>query len=1146
MIHKTISYTLLKRTSGTLATLLTALFFISSAPAFGFSTEMYAPESRLSSGLWVKVGVTESGVYCIPTATLRKWGFSEPSRVRVYGWGGRRQDDVLSADNFYDNLPETMSELTDAGLVFYAHGPQSNATANVQGLNVRYYTSSDYTTQGYYFIGESDLDRLSRTTGAPKKAANPATTFTEVVHHEVDRYSPGEDGPLLVGEEFRYTPSRSFEFTLPDRDGSDPRVSMAAAMAINTSSGSSRMNFEVNGEALPFVSSDIVSTSTSTYACGTYNLTAHSFSNTSDKLKITLTYKPTGVLYNAWLDFMTLNYTRKLKMPSAGSLTFYTAATELRLESADAQNVRLWDITDPANVSKVNTVADGSGVYWSSDYTTDREYVAWLPGSKLPAPASAEMVPAQNLHAMESPEMVIITPGQWRQQAERLATFHRNRDMQVSVIDPEEIYNEFGSGAADVSAIRRFFKMLYDRGNAGMGTPLKYAILMGKMTYDNRHLTAELAGMDLPTLPSWVTRKASASMSESDGYCTDDFIAILGDNSGSDLGLDDLCIAVGRIPCTSINTAKVAVDKIEAYSRFSPGLWSNRIVFLCDDQDDAVHALQGEKVIENINTYSDNAYVVEKVYLDAYERIGGKYPQARTDMFNALDEGTLWWMFIGHAASHAWTGEGQLTFSDINSLYLRRPPFLYAATCNFLRWDCLTNSGGEILFSEPNGGVSGMISATRPVYITDNGYFSYAMGKMIGSRDENGNYYTFGEVYRRAKNNILGTSGKHQSNYNRLRYVFMGDPAMSPVLPSYRVLLESINGESVTDDDLQVTIPARGRAVFTGRIIGPDGSECPDLNGTLSMEIYDATTSHTTRGYDDTKKITFDTHGKRLQMANGTVKDGRFELTVPMPAEVADNFRPALANFSFNATDGRHAHGTNGNFYVYGIDEEAPADTTPPVIESAYMNHPDFTDGSTVNSSPMLIARITDDVAINLSMAGIGHTMTILLDGKTNLTDVAAYYTPLPDGTPGGTLNYPMGELADGAHTVRLRVWDTDGNSAEKELEFISRADCAPVITRVFTDCNPAITEANFYVTHDQPETMVTVIVTVFNLAGQPVWTGQTTGRCDMFSTAPMTWDLTDSSGRRVPRGIYIYRASVTTNGNTYVSASQRLAVAAE
>ncbi len=1107
---------------------------------------MYATESRLSSGLWIKVGVTESGMYCIPASTLRKWGFSDLSRVRVYGWGGRRQDDILTAESLNDNLPETLSELTDAGLVFYAHGPQSLNTAKIQDLNVTHYTSSDYTTQGYYFIGESADDRLSRTTGAARVTPGATDSFMEILHHEKESVSPGEDGPLLVGEEFRYTPSRNFEFSLPDRVSSEPEVYMAAAMAIQTSNTGSRMTFDINGERLPYESSDAISISTSTYACGTYNLTAHSFSNPSDKLKITLTYKPTGVLTSAWLDFMTLNYKRKLKLPAAGTLDFYTAATELRLEAADAQKVRVWDITDPSKVSKVNTVAEGNSVYWSSDYTTPRQYTAWIPGVSLPAPATAAAVAPQNLHAMESPEMVIITPGTWRQQAERLAAFHRNQGMQVAVVDPDEIYNEFGSGAADVSAIRRFFKMLYDRGNAGTGTPLKYAILMGKMTYDNRHLTAEISNMGVPTIPSWVTRKASASMTESEGYCTDDFVAILGDNSGGDMGLDDLCIAVGRIPCTSMNTAKVAIDKIEAYSRLTPGLWSNRIVFLCDDQDDAVHSSQGEIVIDNMNKLSGNAFVVEKVYMDAYERIGGIYPQARTDMFNALNEGTLWWMFIGHAASHAWTGEGMLTYSDINSLYLRRPPFLYAATCNFLRWDSANNSGGEILFSEPNGGVSGMISATRPVYITDNGYYSYAVGKMIGTRDENGEYLSFGEVYRRAKNNILNTAGKHLSNYNRLRYVFMGDPAMRPVLPSYRVVLESINSQSVTDPDLQITIPARGSAVFTGRILTADGSECPDLNGTLSMEIYDATTSRTTRGYDDTRKITFDTHGKRLQMANGSVSNGRFELTVPMPAEVADNFRPALANFSFNATDGRHAHGTNGDFYVYGIDADAPSDTTPPVIESVYMNHPDFTDGGTVNSSPMLMARITDDVAINLSMAGIGHTMSILLDGNINLTDVASYYTPLADGTPGGTINYPMGELADGAHTVRLRVWDTDGNAAEKELEFISRTDCAPVITTVFTDCNPAVTEANFYVTHDQPETMATVIVTVFNLSGQPVWTGQTTGRCDMFSTAPLTWDLTDSSGRRVPRGIYVYRASVTTDSNTYVSASQKLAVTAE
>ena len=44
----------------------------------------------------------------------------------------------------------------------------------------------------------------------------------------------------------------------------------------------------------------------------------------------------------------------------------------------------------------------------------------------------------------------------------------------------------------------------------------------------------------------------------------------------------------------------------------------------------------------------------------------------------------------------------------------------------------------------------------------------------------------------------------------------------------------------------------------------------------------------------------------------------------------------------------------------------------------------------------------------------------------------------------------------------------------------------------------------------------------------------------------PVTWDLTDNAGRRVQRGIYVYRASIATDTTTYVSASRRIAVAGQ
>lgn len=1121
-------------------------------PAHAFDTSVYAENSRLNSGRWMKIRTDRDGMYLITLQSLRSWGFTDASKVRVYGYGGRRLPDQLNASTYLDDLTEVQSELTDRGIAFYGLGAGEWTGSG----SSRYFVQNDFSDYGYYFVGVPDDDseaRVIETVVAGGDADGAETSFTDYVHHELERTRvSGEAGPLLLGEDFRYTRTQTIGISAPGSLGG--RATLLCSFVSNLGGGGT-LGFAVNGQQLDSQTSDRISSQSSNkYVHAMVTVTTHTFDaepTASDMYNVAITLRPNTSCTSAHLNFLTIGYERELKLPSTGQLTFTTASGHFTVDGVTA-DTRVWDVTDAQNVHRLSAATDGTRQTFRVSNPRNRTYVAWDSRSALMTPVAAGYVSNQNLHSHRDYDMVIVAPSAYLDAARKLARLHEASDEQlkVSVVTPEEIYNEFSSGTPDIGGLRRYFKMLYDRGQAGDGRTLRYAILMARTTVDNRRLSA--GSPNFPTIPSWMPREYRASVSDNEGYCSDDITAMLEDGSGASLSYDKLSIAIGRIPVTSVSEADDVVAKAVQYAEGAKKTaWKHRFLYLADDEDGGVHIQQTEQMIDNCIATEGQQQLVRKVYIDAYPFEGTNMPEARAAMFRYLDEGVVWWNFIGHANTTGWTHENQLSYNDLNNLYLRTWPFIYAATCDFLRIDGGEITGGEILYKERYGGAIGIISAVRPVFISLNGRLSLALGRALSQRDDSGRFLSPGEVYRRAKNDIRNERGEPTGDTNRLRYVFIGDPALHLAMPSNIVRLDSIGGQPVSPDNPGL-FEALGQVPVSGTVTDAEGNTLEDFNGVAMIEIFDAERSKTTLGHvsepdNAPANETFEEYGDRIYCGSTKVTAGRFSLTVAMPSELTQNYRPAtMSLYAYSTEDDREAVGVSSDFYAYGYDTTVADDDTAPVIESFVLNHSDFSDGDAVNTSPMIIASIRDDVGLNVSNAGIGHQMTATLDGNKTYTDLSLYYTPAADGSPSGVINYPLSDLRPGNHTLVLRVWDTASNSATASLNFYVQENLAPKIYDVYTDANPASTSANFYLSHNQPDNMVTVSVTVYNLLGRPVWTGQSKGRSDMFLTVPVTWDLTDTAGRRVGRGIYLYRATITADGESYETASRKIAVTAQ
>lgn len=199
----------------------------------------------------------------------------------------------------------------------------------------------------------------------------------------------------------------------------------------------------------------------------------------------------------------------------------------------------------------------------------------------------------------------------------------------------------------------------------------------------------------------------------------------------------------------------------------------------------------------------------------------------------------------------------------------------------------------------------------------------------------------------------------------------------------------------------------------------------------------------------------------------------------------------------------------------------------------------------------MLIAAISDDRAINLSLAGVGRSMTVTIDnGAIVCDDVSSYY--YPSSVSSGEIRYTLPPLDDGFHTLTLRVWDTGGNQASETLEFFVDSSSLPAVYDIYTSSTPSSSAARFYLVHDRPDATLRVTVAVYDMLGRPVWIKTSTGRSDLFTSCPVEWDLHDLGGRRVPRGIYLYRAWVSEyngaagSGAETATPTRKMAIAGE
>ncbi|MDO7853650.1 type IX secretion system sortase PorU [Hymenobacter convexus] len=1169
----------------------------------GFHT--YASHSVLQTGDWYKIGVAESGIYKLDKAMLADMGLNvqtlNPNNLHIYGnsmgilpqaSAVERPDDL--EENYILFVGDTSPAL-DNNEFFLFYSPGAHTWEGKDG--VFRHRNNIYTDTTYYFVKvDNTAGRRVAPAPAPTAGATPAniTTFMYRDFYERDMANLLRSGRTWVGEGFRPGgQTQTFAFSIPDLVANTP-VKVTTALMASSNLTSSTFQLTLNGTALGTEPLNAL-TQSAFFPIATQATTTRQLAlpNPGNELRVGLTYNSGDGSASGYLDYIEINALRQLRLVTSDAQLEFRSLSNIgtgnlnRYTLANSTGAVVWDVTNPRRPASY--APDGSGNFLAPA-DVQREYVAFLPNGNLTKrPRKFGSVPNQDLHAITSADLIIVTHPVFQAEAQRLANHRRTHDnLQAVVVTTPQIYNEYGSGGQDVTAIRDFVKQLYDRSPAGKQMEL---LLFGDASFDYKsdpyndralepdwwkngarvpfRTDADFDNFNQNYVPTYESRESFAPFYGGVSYVSDDYYALLDDDEGEwfegnssellDLGVGRLPVRTPKGKWTDVSQASLqarqVVDKIIAYdSPDSYGKWRNRITLVSDDGNGDLFVGAGSEIVANSLKNNYPVYNVHKVYLDLYPQVslsaGQRSPDAERAIDQSIEQGSLIVNYLGHGGPKGWADEQILTNASV--LGLRNPnnfTFFTTGTCDFSYFDNpdFTSAGEQALTDNTTGGAIGLFTTVRVVDAGQNAGLNQAYFNRV-LQPVNGKVPSIGTIVMMSKNDFHGPG--FNSDLNSRNYTLLADPSMTLAYPQQTVVLDSIRRRVAGQWQPADTVQALARVRVHGKVLN-NNAQNTAFTGRAQVTIYDKPTTVMTLGdeqandpNDGPKPIVI--QESVIYSGQANVTNGEFSLTFVVPKDI--NYNVGQGKVSLYASDATRRVDAHGYQFkqVGGAARGVPTDTTPPEIK-LYMDSESFAFGGLTGPNTTLLAFLSDSSGINTTGAGIGHDITATVDNDVSKQLVLndAYVSNVGDFRSGKVNNLFKG-LANGPHSLRLKAWDTYNNSAEKEIEFVVATNEKLALDHVLNYPNPFANATTFLFDHNQAggeSGMLDVQVQIFTVAGRLVRTLTASVPSTESHQSSITWNGRDEFNDQLARGVYVYRLSVRSATNGTASKYEKLVI---
>ena len=1129
------------------------------------SPRNFVQQSVLAQGQWFRLGVRETGIHRLDAAFFQSLGLDlgqiRPEQIQIFGRSGRMLPEINNASN-EDDLYELAIEVEgqadgrfDAsdGVLFYAQGPRLWSWSDELGKFI--HETHSYSSEISYFLRiNHSLGRRIASVGATGTPSYVTDSYDWLGHHELDLVNVMEEafalppsGRIWFGEFFRFTRQYDLSFEVPNRLSSEA-VLMRASGASRHFSGTGNLNFSLNGQA------NVLSLVFPSVGSGIYDLyAAYRVRDTlamvggGANLSMRVNYVQASNVSTAWLDYVSLQTRAALRF-EGGQLAFRDSRAvgqtlvRYRINNPRA-NMRVWDVSDWRNVSLVT--GQVSGGVWEGQLSGERlrELIAF-DGAAWRTVQNLGSVANQNLHALEPADLLMVYHRDLAPAALRLAQHRANHSgLGVHLIEVQTIFNEFSGGTADPSAIRDFAKMLYDRSLAG-GGDFRYLMLFGSGSFDYRNLRNRPQNSNL--VPVYETIE---SLHPIRTFTTEDYFGLLDDGEGNIETLGGLDLGIGRLPARNLNDAEVMVNKIIAYetSLEHLGDWRNRLTFVADDEDGGVHVQQADSLARHIDRNWPE-FLGNKIYLDAFRQrttsAGSRFPEVNEAIMTDLFRGTLVWTYAGHGGEDGLAQERVFTNTEINALRNRERLALFlTATCSFSPHDDPNIiSAGELLLLNPQGGAIAGLTTVRVVFAQDNFVLSDNTLRKIFERFQ-GRRPTLGEVLSESKN-----ASTRANASNSRKFILLGDPALTLAYPRERVVLTQINGRTVQGLD---TLRALDRVRLAGEVRDQNNNLLSDFEGMVQLVVYDKPDNLQTLGNDRTSPIiNFSLQNKIIFRGRASVRGGRFEVQFVVPRDINYQFgKGRMMAYAFETGGLRDAHGVNQDFWVGGSSPNASEDRVPPLVK-VYMNDEKFVSGGITDENPLLLVLLEDENGINVVGNSVGHDLKAEIqgpDGRFQSYVLNDFYETELDDYQRGRVKYPLKDLPDGLHKVKVEAWDVYNNVGYGFVDFVVSRSAKLALERVLNYPNPFTTSTRFQFEHNFAGRSLEVLVSIYTVSGKLVKSIRHQTLARGYRVDDIHWDGRDEFGQDLAKGVYVYQVTLRVEGEEnrkeWRSAYQKLVI---